>query len=88
MISGLVVTEGVIVGVISWALAIPLSVPMSLAFDAMIGQAFLEQNLDFIFMPFGTVVWLAIVVTVSVVASVLPAYRATKMSVRETLAYE
>jgi putative ABC transport system permease protein len=88
MISSLVVIEGIIIGVISWALAIPLSIPMSLAFDIMIGQAFLEQNLDFIFVQSGPIVWLVIVVIVSVVASLLPAYRATRMSVRETLAYE
>ncbi|UCG10750.1 MAG: ABC transporter permease [Dehalococcoidia bacterium] len=88
MISSLVVTEGIIIGIISWALAIPLSIPMSLAFNALIGQAFLEQGLDFIFVQSGPIVWLVIVVIVSVVASLLPAYRATRMSVRETLAYE
>lgn len=88
MISSLVVIEGIIIGVISWALAIPLSIPMSLAFDIMIGQAFLEQSLDFIFVQSGPIIWLVIVVIVSVLASLLPAYRATRMSVRETLAYE
>jgi putative ABC transport system permease protein len=88
MISGVVVTEGLLIGLISWALAVPLSIPMSLVFDAMLGQAFFNQPLDFIFSPFGIIGWLVIVVVVSVVASLLPAYRATKMSVRETLAYE
>ncbi|MFC1966212.1 ABC transporter permease [Chloroflexota bacterium] len=88
MISGIVVTEGLLIGIISWALAVPLSVPMSLLFDAMLGQAFFNQPLDFVFSPLGPIAWLAIVVIVSVVASLLPAYRATKMSVRETLAYE
>jgi putative ABC transport system permease protein len=41
-----------------------------------------------VFSPLGVTGWLAIVVVVSVVASLLPAYRATKMTVRETLAYE
>jgi putative ABC transport system permease protein len=54
----------------------------------MLGQAFFFQSLDFVFSPLGLIAWLAIVVIVSVVASLLPAYRATKMSVRETLAYE
>ena len=88
MIGGVVVTEGLLIGIISWALAIPLSIPMSLAFDAILGQAFFDQPLDFIFSPLGVIGWLAIVAIVSVVASLLPAYRATKMSVRETLAYE
>jgi putative ABC transport system permease protein len=88
MISGVVVTEGLLIGVISWALAVPLSVPLSLLFDAMLGQAFFYQPLDFVFSLLGVIGWLAIVVIVSVIASLLPAYRATKMSVRETLAYE
>jgi len=88
MISGVVVTEGLLIGIISWALAVPLSVPMSLLFNTMLGQAFFAQALDFVFSPFGVIVWLTIVVVVSVVASLLPAYRATKMSVWETLAYE
>jgi len=88
MISGVVVVEGLIIGIISWALAVPLSLPLSLLFDAMLGQAFFYQPLDFVFSSLGVIVWLAIVVIVSVVASLLPAYRATKMSVRETLAYE
>jgi putative ABC transport system permease protein len=88
MIGGIVVTEGLLIGVISWALAIPLSVPMSLVFNAMLGQMMFDQPLDFIFSPIGIIGWLAIVVVISVVASLLPAYRATRMSVRETLAYE
>ncbi|MFC2046732.1 ABC transporter permease [Chloroflexota bacterium] len=88
MISGIVVAEGLLIGVISWALAIPLSIPMSLVFNAMLGQLFVNRPLVFIFSPFALIGWLAIVVVISVVASLLPAYRATKMSVRETLAYE
>jgi putative ABC transport system permease protein len=87
-ISGVVVTEGMLIGILSWALAVPLAVPMSLLFNDMIGKAFFEESLDFIFSPFGFTGWLAIVVIISVVASLLPAYRATRMSVRETLAYE
>ncbi|MFC1870067.1 FtsX-like permease family protein [Chloroflexota bacterium] len=88
MISGIVVTEGLLIGIISWALALPLSVPMTLVFDAMLGNVFFDEPLEFVFSPLGPLGWLAIVVIVSVVASLLPAYRATKMSVRETLAYE
>ncbi len=88
MISGVVVTEGLLIGVISWALAIPLSIPISLVFNTLVGQAFFGQSLDLFFSPSGVVAWLAIVLIVSVVASLLPAYRAIRMSVMETLAYE
>jgi putative ABC transport system permease protein len=88
MISGVVVTEGLLIGAISWVLAVPLSIPMSLVLDTMLGQVFFNEPLDFIFSPLGLVGWLAIIVVVSIAASLLPAYRATKMSIRETLAYE
>ncbi|MFC2006678.1 ABC transporter permease [Chloroflexota bacterium] len=88
MVSGVVVTEGLLIGVISWALAIPISIPLSLVFNTMLGQAFFDEPLDFVFLPISLIAWLAIVVIVSVIASLLPAYRSTKMSIRETLAYE
>ncbi|MFC2072179.1 ABC transporter permease [Chloroflexota bacterium] len=88
MVGVIVVTEGLLIGIISWALAVPLSVPLSLAFNIMLGQAFFAQPLDFVFSPFGIITWLAIVVIISVIASLLPAYRAMKMSIQETLAYE
>jgi len=80
--------EGLLIGILSWALAIPLSIPVTLLFNAMIGPMILDQPLVFVFLPIGLIIWLVIVIMVSVAASLLPAYRAIKMSVRETLAYE
>ena len=88
MVGGIVLTEGLLIGILSWALAIPLSIPATLLFNAMIGPMILDQPLVFVFLPTGLIIWLVIVIIVSVVASLLPAYRAIKMSVRETLAYE
>ncbi|MFC2022082.1 ABC transporter permease [Chloroflexota bacterium] len=88
MVGGIVVTEGLLIGIISFALAVPLSVPLSLLFSTMLGQLFFGKPLALILSPLGTIIWLAIVVVISVIASLLPAYRAMKMSVQETLAYE
>jgi putative ABC transport system permease protein len=88
MVGGIVLIEGLLIGILSWALAIPLSLPVTLLFNAMLGQMMLDQPLVFVFLPTGLIIWLVIVVIISVVASLLPAYRAIKMSVRETLAYE
>ena len=88
MVGGIVLTEGLLIGILSWALAIPLSIPATLLFNAMIGPMILDQPLVFVFLPTGLIIWLVIVIIVSVVASLLPAYRAIKMSVMETLAYE
>jgi putative ABC transport system permease protein len=87
-VGGIVITEGLIIGIISWLLALPLSVPFSLLFDALLGQAFLDNPLVFVYTVVGPMIWLLIIVVISVIASLLPARRAVRMSIRETLAYE
>jgi putative ABC transport system permease protein len=88
MVGSIVLTEGMLIGFISWVLAVPLSVPVSLVFGSVIGHAFFDRPLGFSFSLMGLTVWLAIVMITSVVASLLPAHRAMTMSVQETLAYE
>lgn len=87
-IAGVVIAEGLIIGIVSWLIAAPLSVPISLIFDAMLGSVVFQAPIAFIFSPLGLVVWLIIVTGIAFIASLLPAYRAMRMSVRETLAYE
>jgi len=87
-VGSIVVTEGLIIGIISWALAVPLSIPSSLLFDNMLGYAFFDQPLDFTFSSAGILIWLIVIIIVSFIASVLPAFRAMRMSVQETLSYE
>lgn len=81
-------TEGVLIGVISWALAAILSLPISWLLAQAIGAAFFERPLVFSVAPVGFVAWLIIVLIISAVASLLPAHRASQVSVRESLAYE
>ena len=81
------ISEGLLLGGLSWIVAVPLS---------MLGAQFfvdaLSKALNF---PFfytysfnGMWLWLGIILFLSVVASWLPARRATQISVRESLAYE
>ncbi len=87
-IAGIVLTEGLLIGVISWVLAVPLSVPFSLMFNAMLGQILIKAPLMFVFSPYAVITWLGVVVAIATISSLLPAYRAVRMSIRETLAYE
>ena len=87
-IGSIIITESLIIGLISWVLSIPISIPISLLLDNMLGYAFFNQPLDFIFSPLGVIIWLAVVIFTSIVASILPAVRAMRMSVQETLSYE
>ena len=53
-----------------------------------IGTAFVQVPLDFAFSPVGLLIWLVLVVILSLVASVLPARSAWRLTVRDVLAYE
>lgn len=81
------VGEGMLVGLISWLIAAPLSYPGAKAFSSGVGTA-LQLPLDFTFSSGGVISWLAIVLFLSAVASLWPALTATRVSVRESLAYE
>ena len=87
-IAGIFVAEGVLVGVLSWLLAVPFSYPGARVFSRAIGLSVFEIPLDFSYPLSGVVSWLAIVVLLSVLASLWPSLRATRISVRESLAYE
>ena len=84
----LVVAEGVLIGFLSWLLAVPLSLLGARLFSDQIGQIVLNMPLDFLYAAGGMVLWLGIVVVLSALASLSPALRAGRMSVREALAYE
>jgi putative ABC transport system permease protein len=87
-ILGIFVVEGVMVGVLSWLLAVPLSYPGALLFNNLVGSTLFQMPLDFDYSAGGMVGWLAIVVVLSALSSLWPALRATQVSVREALAYE
>jgi putative ABC transport system permease protein len=87
-VGSVVITEGLIIGLVSWLIAIPVSIPISLLFNSLLGGIMFGTSLSFVFSPAGLFIWLAIILGIAVVASLLPAYRAMRMSVRETLAYE
>jgi putative ABC transport system permease protein len=87
-ILGIFIAEGVLVGVLSWLLAAPLSYPGARVFSGVIGNTLLELPLDFRYSLGGGVLWLVVVVVISALASLWPALRATQVSVREALAYE
>jgi putative ABC transport system permease protein len=87
-IVGIFVGEGMLVGALSWLLAVPFSYPGARAFSSLIGTQLIEMSLDFKYPVSGLMLWLAIVLVLSALASLWPALRATKVSVRASLAYE
>jgi len=84
----IVLVEGIFIGVLSWGLALLLSVPITAQIGKFSGEIFLQTALDTVYSPFGMGLWLGIVVLVSALASLYPAWRASELPVNEILAYE
>ena len=86
-IARLFIGEGLILGWLSWLIALPLSMPAGRVMVQALGAAF---NLDIVYKytPNGAILWLIIITILSIIASWLPARSATRISVRESLAYQ
>jgi putative ABC transport system permease protein len=83
-----VVLEGVVVGLISWALAAFLSGPSGRALAGAVINAVLEADLSYSYSVPGLLIWLGIVVLIGVFSSLAPAQNAARLKVREVLDYE
>ncbi|MCL4300119.1 MAG: FtsX-like permease family protein [Anaerolineae bacterium] len=86
-ISRLFIGEGLILGLLSWLIALPLSIPAGYAMTQAMGAA-LQTEIVYRYTPAGALYWLGIIVVLSIVASWFPARGATRISVRESLAYQ
>jgi putative ABC transport system permease protein len=84
----LVVAEGVVIGVLSWAIAAVLAWPVSKVLGNILVRVMFRSGLDFTFEPLGLVIWIVVSISLSAVASFLPAWKASRVTVREALAYE
>lgn len=80
--------EGVLIGLISWAIGGLLSFPLSRLLSDQVGVLFTGAPLLYTFAMNGLFIWLVAVVVLSIVASWLPAWNASRLTVREVLAYE
>ena len=73
---------------LSWMLGALLAIPMSRALNAAAGGAMMGMPLSYSYSLPGLWIWLVAVVMLSALASYLPARNATRLTVREVLAYE
>lgn len=86
-ILGIFVMEGVLQGLISWSIAIPLSVLISPIAARQLGHVMFGATLDYQYNWTAVIVWFIIIIVVSILASIMPARGATRISVRDSLAY-
>jgi len=88
LILKIIVTEGVAIGLMSWVLAILLSLPLSILIGSIVGDMSFKTPLALTVSPFAILFWFLMVIALSALATLLPARRAAKRPVHEALAYE
>ena len=83
-----VIVEGLVIGLISWAVSIPCSIPLAIWLGDSLGNSLLARPLDYIFSIPAMLMWLGLMLVISVIASIIPAQNAVRLTIRDTLVYE
>ncbi|MEJ2748194.1 MAG: FtsX-like permease family protein [Anaerolineae bacterium] len=84
----IVLAEGIVIGLLSWTIGSVLSLPASRLMSQEVGMALLGFPLNYSFAIGGTLLWLVIIIFLATVASLGPARSASRLTIREVLAYE
>jgi putative ABC transport system permease protein len=84
----IVIVEGILIGLLSWLIGTLIAYPLSRVLSDQVGTSILQAPLSYTFSTGGAVTWLVVVFLLSALASFLPARSASRVTVREVLAYE
>ena len=84
----MVLIEGLIIGWLSWGLGALFSFPISVIMSNSITQALFGSPSSLGFSVTGFLIWFVVVSILSILASITPARSATRLTIREVLAYE
>lgn len=82
------IVEALCIGLISWLAGAILALPVAAILSYQVGVLFLQSPLVFSFSFLGIGIWLGLSALLSVLASLLPAWNASRLSVRDVLSYE
>ena len=80
--------EGFIIAGLSWVLGLILSFPFTSAVTRILGLYLLKFPLKPAYSWTGIIAWLLLIIVLSALANFLPARNASRLTVREVLAYE
>ena len=80
--------EGLTIALLSWALAIPVSIPMSVLLAQAFGRIMMRVPITYLPNATGVTIWLSLVVVVSLVACAWPALRAMRVPTAAALSYD
>ena len=87
-IQGIVIVEGLVIGLISWSISILVAIPITGVLCFGVGMAILTAPMPAVYGVTGIIAWLIFTLVLATIASSLPARRASRLTVRDTLAYE
>jgi putative ABC transport system permease protein len=87
-IQAIVITEGMVIGIVSWAISILISIPITNVLCYGVGMAILTAPMPAVYGASGVIAWLIFTIVLGTLASALPARRASRLTVKDTLAYE
>jgi len=73
---------------ISWAISILVSIPISAVVTYGVGSAVFNIQLAPVYNKAGIIAWLIITVVMTLVSSALPARVASRLTIKDILAYE
>jgi putative ABC transport system permease protein len=82
------ILEGITIGLLSWIMGSLLAIPMSQGLNAAVGGEIMGVPLTYTYSMPGLWLWLVVVLFLSALASFIPARNASRLTVREVLAYE
>ncbi|QRG68309.1 ABC transporter permease [Brevibacillus choshinensis] len=88
MVAGIVMAEGVLLGIIGWGAGCLLAVPVSYWLCQSVGLSLYQAPLDLVYSWTGVGYWLGTAVGLSALASLIPAWNAIRLPMQEILAYE
>jgi putative ABC transport system permease protein len=88
VVQQMVLTEGVLIGLLSWLSGTLLAWPLGQVVTWLTGTYLLRTRLQYAFSTSGALLWLVVVMLLASLASYLPARAASRLTVREVLAYE
>jgi len=83
-----VIVEGVLIGLLSWLLGTIMALPLSQLLSDAVGASIFQTPLSYTFSLGGVELWLGTVLVLATLASFWPARNASRVTVRDVLAYE
>ncbi len=84
----IVVIEGIVIGILSWLVAIVLALPLGVIIGDFAGDIFIRARLEHVFSPLAMAGWFVLVILIGIIASAYPAWREARLPVQQVLAYE